>query len=180
MSRKAIFLDRDGVINSSILINGKPYAPTKLSDLVILPGVIDSLSRFKSHQYLNVVVTNQPDLSTGKQKKECLEKIHNYLYAHCQIDLIKVCAHTAVNRCECRKPGIGMILEAARELEINLVESFMIGDRWSDVEAGQRAGCKEIFFIDYGYNEKIPKGKFTVVKSLKECADKVFGSCQLN
>lgn len=124
---------------------------------------------------MTVLVTNQPDLSTGKQTRESLEEIHAHLRAHCPIDLIKVCSHTNEDHCACRKPSPGMIFEAAQELGIDLAESFMIGDRWRDVEAGQRAGCKETFFIDYGYNEKRPEGAFTMVKSLKECANKIVG-----
>ena len=87
------------------------------------------------------------------------------------IDMIKVCSHTSHDRCNCRKPNPGMLIEASEELGIDLSESYMIGDRWGDIEAGQRSGCKSSFFIDYGYTEKQPTGDFILVKSLRECAD---------
>lgn len=158
------------------MIDGKPYAPTCLEDFKILPGVKESLKRFKEAGFKTIVVTNQPDLSTGKQTAKSLEEIHAYLTGQCSIDLIKVCGHTNEAQCDCRKPNPGMILEAAKELEINLAESFMVGDRWRDVEAGQKAGCKENFFIDYGYYEKRPSGSFIVVSSLQECAKRILGS----
>lgn len=173
--RKAIFLDRDGVINKSFVVDGKPYAPTRLVDFEILPDVQESLFRLKDAGYIIIIITNQPDLSTGKQTPESLEEIHNYLSAQCPIDLIKICSHTSEDHCYCRKPNPGMIFEAAKELSIDLAQSFMIGDRWKDVEAGQRAGCKETFFIDYGYKEKKPEGTFSMVKSLKECTMRILG-----
>lgn len=168
---KAVFLDRDGVINKSLVFNGKPFAPTNLNEFQILPGVGESLSRLKVGGYLTVVVTNQPDLSTGKQTWESLNEIHAYLHSQCHIDMIKVCGHTSEYRCSCRKPNPGMLIEASEELAIDLSESYMIGDRWGDVEAGQRSGCRNTFFIDYGYKEKQPMGDFISVKSLRECAD---------
>lgn len=172
---KGVFLDRDGVINKSLVVNGKPYAPTCIADFVILPGVKESLMSLKEVGFKTIIVTNQPDVGTGKQTIKGLAEIHDYLTSHCSIDLIKVCIHTDEDCCNCRKPRPGMILEAARDLKIDLTESFMIGDRWKDIEAGQRAGCKEIFFIDHSYDEKGPEGAFTVVNSLHECAEKIIG-----
>jgi len=168
---KAVFLDRDGVINRSLVFKGKPFAPTNLNDFQILPGVSESLSRLKDGGYFTVVVTNQPDLSTGKQTWESLNEIHAYLNSQCHIDMLKVCGHISEDRCNCRKPNPGMLIEASEELGIDLSESYMIGDRWGDIEAGQRSGCKNTFFIDYGYTEKQPTGNFTLVKSLRECVD---------
>ena len=168
---KAVFLDRDGVINRSLVLNGKPFAPTHLNDFQILPGVRESLLSLKAGGYLTVVVTNQPDLSTGKQTWESLNEIHAYLISQCHIDMVKVCIHTSEDRCNCRKPNPGMLIEASEELGIDLSESYMIGDRWGDIEAGQKSGCKNSFFIDYGYTEKQPTGDFILVKSLSECTD---------
>ena len=123
---KAVFLDRDGVINRSMVFNGKPFAPTNLNDFQILPGVIESLLRLNAFGYLTVVVTNQPDLSTGKQTWESLNEIHAYLNSLCYIDMIKVCSHTSHHRCNCRKPNPGILIEASEELGIDLSESYMI------------------------------------------------------
>ena len=167
---KAVFIDRDGVINQSNVVNRKPFAPTHLDDFLILPGVREALQKFKKADYKIVIVTNQPDLSTGKQTLYSLNEIHSYLKTQCDIDLIKVCGHINEDQCSCRKPKPGLIIDASIELDIDLTQSFMIGDRWSDIEAGQKAGCKNSFYIDYEYNEKKPSGIFTVVKSLKDCA----------
>lgn len=173
---KALFLDRDGVINKSIVIRGKPFAPTELRQFQILPGVSESLSHLKNAGFKTVVVTNQPDLSTGKQTWESLNEIHEFMEAHCHIDAIKVCSHTSDDHCPCRKPNPGMLMEASVQLDIELSESYMIGDRWGDVEAGQRAGCKKTFFIDYGYREKKPVGDFLIVRSLSDCVSMILGS----
>lgn len=167
---KAIFIDRDGVINQSNVVNGKPFAPTHLDHFSLLPGVKEALKKFKEAGFKTVIVTNQPDLSTGKQTTHSLNEIHTYLKSHCNIDLIKVCGHRNEDECICRKPKPGLLIDASIELDIDLTQSYMIGDRWSDIEAGQNAGCKNSFFIDYGYNEKKPGGIFTVVKSLRDCA----------
>lgn len=173
---KAIFLDRDGVINSSLIFNDKPFAPLSLDEFEIIPGVIRGLERLKLAGFLNIVVTNQPDLSTGKQTLESLNHIHKYLLKECPIDGIKVCSHTSMHFCDCRKPRPGMLIEASKELDIDLSESYMIGDRWSDIEAGQRAGCKNTFFIDYGYKEKKPSGEFILVESLSDCVQIILES----
>lgn len=165
--RRAVFLDRDGVINRSLVRNGKPYAPTQVAEFELLPGVAAALSRLRQHGFLNIVVTNQPDIATGKQRREDLDALHRHLQAELAIDAIRVCCHVDADDCACRKPRPGLLLDAAREFNIDLGASFMVGDRWRDVAAGQRAGCKICFFIDYGYAEKGPEQPFTVVKSLE-------------
>ena len=173
VTERGFFLDRDGVINRPNVIDGKPYAPTSLEDFEFLPGVCDSLIRLRAAGFKIIVVTNQPDLSTGKQNLVGLNEIHSYVLECCPVDLIKFCGHTSDAGCACRKPHPGMLFDAAAERGINLAESFMIGDRWVDVEAGQRAGCKEVFFIDYNYREKRPTGVFTLVESLASCVNKI-------
>lgn len=170
---RAVFLDRDGVLNQSTVVDGRPYAPLQLVDFIILPGVRESLNSLKKHGFHLVLVTNQPDLSTGRQTEAGLRQMHDYLCSQCPIDLIKVCSHTDADQCGCRKPNPGMLLEAAHELDILVGKSFMVGDRWRDVEAGQRAGCQETFFIDYSYDERKPSGSYTVAKSLRECVNKI-------
>ncbi len=165
--RRAVFLDRDGVINRSLVRDGKPYAPVHVSEFQLLPGVAQALRRLREGGFLNIVVTNQPDIATGKQRLEDLDALHNRLQAELAIDAIRVCTHTDANNCTCRKPKPGLLLAAASELDIDLGTSYMIGDRWRDVAAGQRAGCKTSFFIDYGYAEKRPEQPFIIVKSLE-------------
>ena len=165
----AIFLDRDGVINRSLVRNGIPYAPIDLKDFEILPGVLDGLVLLKKSGYKLIVVTNQPDIKTGKQNIATLNKMHQIILNELPIDRIMICMHTDADRCNCRKPLPGLIHEAATLLQINLKKSWMVGDRWRDILAGQSAGCK-CFFINHSYNERQPDGFYIEGKSLFEFA----------
>ena len=165
--RRAVFLDRDGVINASVIRDGKPYPPASLEELKILPGVVDAIRSLRDAGFAVVLVTNQPDVATGIQRREVVETMHRNLRNELLIDDIRVCYHTDSDNCTCRKPEPGMLLEAAHDLEIDLTSSFMVGDRWRDVEAGKAAGCYT-FFIDYGYLEMKPESPDMVVGSLEE------------
>ena len=169
VKRRAVFLDRDGVLNASLVRDGKPYAPRALAEFVLLPGVPAALASLHQAGFLNVVVTNQPDVATGKAKREDIEAIHRQLLKDLPLDAIKVCFHADGEGCECRKPRPGMLLEAARELGIDLPASFLVGDRWRDVAAAQAAGVRALF-IDYKYQEKQPDSPYVAVKSLPEAA----------
>ncbi len=168
VKRRAVFLDRDGVLNESPVRGGKPYAPTMLAEFKLLPGVPEALAQLRKAGFLNVVVTNQPDIS-NKAKREDVEAIHAWLLKNLPIDAVKVCIHDDSAGCECRKPKPGMLLEAAKELGIDLAASFMVGDRWRDVAAAHAAGCQALF-IDYQYAEKRPEKPHVAVKSLPEAA----------
>ena len=167
MVRRAVFLDRDGVLNAPVIRGGKPYPPDSLAALRILPGVDEALSRLRAAGYLNIVVTNQPDVAKGKQRVEVVEAMHDRLLRELPLDEVKVCYHSDDQGCECRKPKAGMLLQAAKDHDIDLPRSFLVGDRWRDVAAGQAAGCS-CFFVDYGYDEKRPEGPYVPVKSLPE------------
>jgi D-glycero-D-manno-heptose 1,7-bisphosphate phosphatase len=169
VKRRAVFLDRDGVLNASIVRGGKPYAPLTLAEFELLPGVPDALARLRAAGFLNVVVTNQPDVATGKARREDVDAIHAHLLKNLPIDAVKACFHTDSEGCDCRKPKPGMLLEAARELGIDLGASFMVGDRWRDVAAAHGAGCKALF-IDYKYQEQQPEQPFLKVESLPDAA----------
>jgi D-glycero-D-manno-heptose 1,7-bisphosphate phosphatase len=170
--RRAVFLDRDGVINQSIIRDGKPYAPESAAEMKILAGVPDALLSLRNAGFLNIVVTNQPDVATGKIKLETVEAMHRRLKQDLALDDVKVCCHGDADGCECRKPKPGMLLQAALEFGIDLERSFMVGDRWRDVAAGQAAGCAN-FFIDYGYREKRPEPPYIAVKSLAEASSRI-------
>lgn len=161
-----MFLDRDGVINRSLVHGGKPFAPTSEDEFSVLPGVPLALSKLRAAGYLNIVVTNQPDITTGLQTSEFLSSVHSSILRDLAIDAIEVCIHVDADKCTCRKPLPGLILNAAQEFDIDLASSFMVGDRWRDVVAGQLAGCKEIFFVNYGYSERKPTPPFRVIDSL--------------
>jgi D-glycero-D-manno-heptose 1,7-bisphosphate phosphatase len=156
-ARRAIFLDRDGVINRPLIRDGKPYPPLTVDDFEILPGVTEACQVLKKLGFLLVVVTNQPDVGRGTLALEAVETIHRRLLQQLPIDRVMACFHGGVafgGPCDCRKPQPGMLLEAAEALKINLAKSFMIGDRWRDVDCGFNAGCQTIF-IAWGYEEKL-------------------------
>jgi D-glycero-D-manno-heptose 1,7-bisphosphate phosphatase len=167
---RAVFLDRDGVINANLERNGKPVAPTSLAEFRILPGVEDAASRLKAAGFLLVIITNQPDVATGVTPQAECEAMHAEIRDRLPIDDIMVCFHVDADNCVCRKPKPGMILEAAAKHGIDLAASYMVGDRWRDVRAGQAAGCTTIF-IDYGYRQDQPAKPDKVVHSLREAAD---------
>lgn len=145
---KAAFLDRDGVLNQTILKMGKPRAPYTLEEFSLLPGVIEGIQLLKEMDFLLIVVTNQPDVARGWVSGESVEMINQHLKELLPVDEIKVCLHTEYDQCLCRKPNPGMLLEAAEKWGINLKESFMLGDRYSDIEAGKKAGCRTILIGD--------------------------------
>lgn len=170
MTRRAVFLDRDGVINRAFVRDGMPYPPSGLDELEILPGVPRALVLLKNNGFHLVVVTNQPDVARGARTREEVETIHAALRFKLVLDEFRVCYHDHADRCACRKPEPGMLLDAAREMKLDLSNSFMVGDRWRDIEAGKRAGCATVF-IDAGYEEKRPERPDASVRSLPEAAD---------
>lgn len=157
--RRAIFLDRDGVINHCEVRNGKPYAPRRIEDFRLLPGVARAVRSLKRAGFLVIVVTNQPDIGNGLVDTVIVEAMHEKLRKRLPVDDIKVCPHRQDERCGCRKPKPGLLIEAAKQWDIDLTQSFMVGDRSSDVVAGQAVGCYTVF-IDRGYRESrsvVPK-----------------------
>jgi D-glycero-D-manno-heptose 1,7-bisphosphate phosphatase len=169
--KRAVFLDRDGVINEAQVRDGKPYPPRDAESVVIPPGAADALKRLKDKGYLLIVVTNQPDVRRGKITRETVEEINRYLNAHLPLDAVFTCYHDDSDGCDCRKPKPGLLLQAAREYGIDLQNSYMIGDRWRDTDAGANAGCKTIL-LDMGYQEREPASAPDFrAKSLPEAAD---------
>jgi len=173
--RPAIFLDRDGVINRNAVHNGRPYSPDTLDEFVILPGVPQAIETLRRAGYLIVVATNQPDVGAGRQSREVVEAMHAVLRRELAVDDIEVCYHVDSDQCACRKPKPGMLLHASEKHGIALSRSFMVGDRWRDVEAGRSAGCRTVF-VDHGYqNEPPPIRPDFVVRSLPEAASVMLG-----
>ena len=172
--RRAVFLDRDGVINRAIVRDGKPYPPVNLEDLEILPGVSEALKKLHAADYLLIVVTNQPDVARGTAMKADVERMNSQLSLQLPLDDIKTCYHDGSDGCPCRKPLPGALLKAAKEHDIDLSKSFMVGDRWRDIEAGQRAGCKT-FFLNYRYTEQQPEMPDFIVSSLLEAQKIILG-----
>ena len=166
---RAVFLDRDGTITFAPVVDGKPGAPDTVAEMTILPGVPQALQALRDAGYLLICVTNQPDVSRGKQKLEVVEAMHARLMKELPLDQIYSCFHDDADNCDCRKPKPGMLLQAAREHEIDLARSFMVGDRWRDIEAGINAGCRTAF-IDLHYGEKQPATFDVKVASFAQAA----------
>ncbi len=162
---KAVFLDRDGVINKPIIIDGKCYAPRLLKDFKIFPKVKSDIKKLKNRGFKVFVITNQPDIGNKLLKKKTLNEMHSLLKTKVPIDKIYFCPHTKNDRCKCRKPKPGMIIKASNNLKIRLKESYVIGDRKTDIDAGLKAGCKTIF-VNNNYYEKRPTKQEKTVKSL--------------
>jgi D-glycero-D-manno-heptose 1,7-bisphosphate phosphatase len=169
MMRPAVFLDRDGVISRPTIREGKPYPPRSLAELELLPGVQEALRALKAGGYCLVVVTNQPDIARGTAQRTVVDSMNDWLKSVLPLDAVLTCAHDDDDQCQCRKPLPGLITQAARELRVECAASYMIGDRWRDIEAGRRAGCKT-FFIDSGYDEQAPESYDFRVGSLPDAA----------
>jgi D-glycero-D-manno-heptose 1,7-bisphosphate phosphatase len=165
MTCSAAFLDRDGVIIRAAIRAGRPYPPTSSQELEILPRVPEALQALKARGYSLIVVTNQPDVARGTTSRESVEAIHQRLMRELDLDAILTCFHDDADGCDCRKPQPGLLFKAAADFGIDLASSFMIGDRWRDVEAGRRAGCRTVF-VDCSYQEKRPSSCDVRVESL--------------
>jgi D-glycero-D-manno-heptose 1,7-bisphosphate phosphatase len=153
-AKRAVFLDRDGVLNRAVIRGGRPYPPTSLDTFEILPGVPEAVRRLHEAGFLLIGATNQPDVARGTQRREVVDAMNSRLLAEMPISAILVCYEDG-DDCARRKPNPGLLLEAAETFDIDLSASFMVGDRWRDIEAGRRAGCQTIF-IDRGYFERRP------------------------
>ncbi|HZR25046.1 MAG TPA: HAD family hydrolase [Vicinamibacterales bacterium] len=150
--RRAVFLDRDGIINSPCVRDGKPYAPVTASEFVLCPDAPAIVHMLRAAGFELAVVTNQPEIARGTISPAALDAMHAIVRSELAIEHIFVCPHDDGDGCVCRKPKPGMILTAARQLDVDLRASFMIGDRWRDVGAGRNAGCRTVL-VDYGYDD---------------------------
>jgi D-glycero-D-manno-heptose 1,7-bisphosphate phosphatase len=144
-SVKAVFLDRDGVINATIVRRGKPRAPQDLSEWVWIDGVHETLAALRARGYLLIVCTNQPDVSRGWQTREQVDEFHALVERSLPVARVYACFHDNEAACACRKPAPGMLLAGSAEFSVDLAQSFMVGDRASDIEAGRAAGCRTIY-----------------------------------
>jgi D-glycero-D-manno-heptose 1,7-bisphosphate phosphatase len=172
--KKAVFLDRDGVINKAKIINGKPYPPKSKSDVEIFTDVVPSVNKLKDKGFEIIVITNQPDIARNKTDLKTVLEIQEYIRNKVNINNFYLCPHDDIDKCECRKPKIGLLVQAAEQLNIDLNKSYVVGDRWRDIQAGQDAGCS-CFFINHKYSEKYPILPFIEVKSLSDATDIIIG-----
>lgn len=174
-ARPAVFLDRDGVLVIPEFRDGRSYAPRTLDKFAIYPGAREALSRLREAGYLLVVVTNQPDIGNGKVAAAVVDEMHAAIRAALPIDRIELCPHGQGANCDCRKPKPGMLLKAAEACGIDLAASYMVGDRASDVAAGEAAGCTTVF-IDLHYASELkPERPGYVAQSITDAADIILG-----
>jgi len=141
---KAVFLDRDGVINQTVFRRGAQRAPQDLSEWAWIDGVHDTLRALSARGYALIVCTNQPDVVRGWQTRDRVDAFHALIERELPVSRIYACFHDTADACACRKPKPGMLLRAAEELSVELARSWMIGDRASDIEAGRAAGCQTV------------------------------------
>lgn len=171
--RKAAFLNRDGILTKPVFRNGRWRAPLNFQEFKILPQASSAVARLKNLGLLCIVVTNQPEVGTGEISSGQLDLMHSALLSDTLIDAIFFCTHTRIDYCQCRKPKPGLILEAAKKWDIDLGRSYMIGDRFSDMDAGQAVGCTTILVFSeatHGDDAKF-KGKAFLAHNLERAVD---------
>jgi D-glycero-D-manno-heptose 1,7-bisphosphate phosphatase len=155
IAARAVFLDRDGVLNRAIVRDGKPYPPASLGELEIVEDAAGSLKRLKSLGFLLLVVTNQPDVARGTQTLSTIQAIHDAMRQTLPLDDFLICPHDDRDGCRCRKPLPGLLLDAQARFGIDFGRSFLVGDRWRDIDAGRAAGCRTVL-LDHNYRERGP------------------------
>jgi D-glycero-D-manno-heptose 1,7-bisphosphate phosphatase len=166
-ARPAVFLDRDGVLIEAVVIDGTPHPPPSVAEVRVIASAVEACRRLRKAGFALVVATNQPDVARGTETLEVVHAINNVISEQIEIDEFVECIHDDADDCECRKPRPGMLVAAAQHLGLDLRRSYMVGDRWRDVEAGRRAGCATVF-VDRGYTERQPDHPDLVVTELAE------------
>ena len=176
VAQRAIFLDRDGVINRVAVQNGMPHPPSDTGEFELYEDVPAGCARLKAANFLLVVITNQPDVGRGNQSREAVEAMNLKMQSALPIlDRIEVCYHAGERygqSCGCRKPRPGLILRAAAELNIDPKRSYVIGDRWRDVDCARAAGCRAIL-IERGYKESLREAPDFTVANFNEAVNAV-------
>lgn len=177
--RPAVFLDRDGTLNRQVIREGRPYPPATLEEFILFPDVIEACARLSAAGFALVVATNQPDVGRGTQSHSVVEAMHARLRTWVpQIERVEVCYaagrdHSAPPDPR-RKPEPGMLLDASAALGLDLAGSWMVGDRWRDIDCGRRAGVRTVL-IDFGYAEELRAPPDFTVKSFAEAAAVILG-----
>jgi D-glycero-D-manno-heptose 1,7-bisphosphate phosphatase len=171
---RAVFLDRDGVLNSAVVRDGKPYPPACVEDVEIVPQAPGALRRLKSAGFVLIVVTNQPDIARGTTTLLAVEAINQRLVDAMPLDAIEVCPHDDRDNCDCRKPKAGMLTRSGARFQVDMSASYMIGDRWRDINAGRAAGCRTILVGD-GWGEAFQAPPDAMVESIKGAVDWILG-----
>jgi D-glycero-D-manno-heptose 1,7-bisphosphate phosphatase len=167
---RAVFLDRDGVLNEPIVRDGRPYPPANAGELIICSGAQSALQLLHDAGFVLICVTNQPDIARGTVSPESVAGINERLSAALPLDGIFVCPHDDADNCHCRKPKPGLVFDASARHGLDPAASYLVGDRWRDIEAGAAAKCRTVF-VDRGYTEVISSVRPNVsVASIVEAA----------
>lgn len=154
--QKAVFFDRDGILNHLVQRDGSYYSPQRFKDFKIVEDAKEVVNRVQEMGFLAIVISNQPDISRGKLKQSELDKMTDLLFKKLNVDDIFYCTHDDNNDTGCRKPAPGLFFTAQKKYNIDFNKSFMIGDTWKDVEAAKKAGIAMILLRrDYNINLKV-------------------------
>jgi len=167
--RRAVFLDRDGVVNRAFVQDGKPTPPTRLDEVRVLPGVREACQALHEAGFVLVLVADQPDAVQQEAAGHDVGAINQLLRRFLRLEDTRVCRRGDSPNCDCREPDAGLLIQAAKDWNIDLQSSYFVGDRCPDVEAAQHAGCRAVF-VDYGYQERRPVAPYLEVHSLREAA----------
>ena len=170
--RMAVFLDRDGTLNKAYIKKGLPISPPSFNKLKIIKGVKKSINKLKKLNFMCIMITNQPDVARAKIKKKTVIKMNSFIKSKLKLDDIFVCYHDDKHKCKCRKPKPGLLIQASKKWKIDFSKSFMIGDRWKDISAGKKVGCKTIFINNNYKLDKIVNADFTY-KTLLKAVNKI-------
>ena len=169
---RAVFLDRDGVINEIVRRDGRPASPRTLDEFRFVDDVDKALKRLRGGEYRLFVVSNQPDVTQGLLAQSALEQMTHGIKTSMPIDRVMTCIHDDHDGCTCRKPKPGMLHEVAVSEGIDLFRSFVIGDSWKDVQAGRNAGCATIL-LRREYNRGV-EADYSV-ENMAEAVDLILG-----
>jgi D-glycero-D-manno-heptose 1,7-bisphosphate phosphatase len=162
-----VFLDRDGVLNRAVIRGGQPFPPSTVDTVEVIPGSVEACAALHGAGAFLYCVTNQPDVARGTARRQDIEAINDHLQRELGLDEVVACYHDDADNCDCRKPKPGMLLDLAARHAIDLPRAVMVGDRWRDIEAGIRAGCRTVL-IGQGYAEKQAIGADCTSGSLSE------------
>lgn len=168
--KKAVFVERDGILNEVQAGPKHPIIPLTLEEFKINPKAKAPLRTLKDAGFVIIVTTNQPGLTRGYQSRRELDLMHDLIRRSFPIDDLFLCGHDEADHCPCRKPRPGLMIEAAFKWHLNLDHSFVISDKWQDAEAARTAGCTSLLlkspWIGQGHHD-------FVLPNLKFIADKI-------
>lgn len=142
--KQAVFIERDGVLNLVRVERDHQVSPMTLEEMQINTAAVPLLSRLKQEGLLIIVTTNQPGISRGYQNRRELDRMHDCLRKSFNLDDLMVCPHDESDRCPCRKPKPGLLVEAGFKWHLQLDRCFVVSDKWQDAEAARTAGCTSL------------------------------------